>query len=689
MTILHFILSIDGLEDDSLVVRGFEGQEALSDSYFQNTACFGFRYHINLASRKEKLKPDQVVDRNAELRIYRNGDCVQRVHGIVRQFTQGDIGYHYAYYSLILVPALERLSLRHNSRIFQQQTTIDIVTTLLQEMGIEEFAFALRGKCQPREFCVQYRETDLEFLHRLAAEEGWVYGFEHLEGKHTLLFSDHSTVLPTLDDPIVHNNLSGGIVEEPYISSFSKLTQTEVSEVKLKDYSFKKPAYDFLHNPYASDIGYQRDSYEHYDYPGRYKDNTSGKTFSQVRLEYLRRVAHLATGQSNQPLIRAGYRFEMVGHVNQEMNRKWMVVSVTHKGTQPQALEEEGHQGATTYSNTFHVIPSSKTWRATPQPKPQIDGSMIAIVAGPPEEEIFCDEYGRVKVHFPWDRYSEQNEHSSCWVRVSQGWAGDQYGMMAIPRIGHEVIVSFLNGDPDQPIITGRTYHAKNPPPYILPTNKTKTTLKTQTHKGAGFNELSFDDQNDNQLIYVHAQKDYREEVRHDQSKNVGNDREKHIGNDQRLTVGQDEQNTINRDRKTTIGQDQFFEVGRDEHRLIKRHLRLEVQDQRHEFSRANHDLHVDGHYTQKVQGKSTLESSQGVLVHTDTLTLNGSKKVVIQGPGGKIVIDSGGVTIEAPGIKLKGPVAVSTGAKAQLATLEGAANEGTPLVDLCSDCGE
>ncbi|MGB5144539.1 MULTISPECIES: type VI secretion system Vgr family protein [Shewanella] len=345
----------------------------------------------------------------------------------------------------------------------------------------------------------------------------------------------------------------------------------------------------------------------------------------------------------------AGIKFNLGEHPDASFNRDWLLVGVKHSGIQGAAAEEGNSSTPTQYQN-----------------------QLLAIEG-----------------HLPWDRYGRADEHSSCWVRVSQGWAGGQYGFMAVPRIGHEVIVSFLEGDPDQPIITGRTYHAANPVPYVLPTNKTKTVLKTQTHKGLGFNELSFEDAAENQLIYLHAQKDHKLEINHDQHYQVGNDREKHIGRDQRLNVGQDEFLEIGRDQQALIGQDQKLEVTRDRQTLIKRHYRLEVMDRRHEYSRANHDLEVGGHYTQKVEGKVLLEAGESVLVHTKSLTLNGSEKVTIQEPGGKILIDSGGITLEAPNIKLKGPVAVTTGAKPQLATLKSAAEEGNPIVDLCPDCGE
>ncbi len=644
MAKLYFTLSIDGLEDDSLVVRGFEGQENFSDGDFQAGACYGFCYQIDLASRKERLSPEQIVDLQAELRIYHDRECVQRIHGIVRQFTQGDIGRHHTYYSLTLVPALERLSLRHNSRIFQHKTTMEIISTLLSEMGIEEFAFALRkNNAQPREFCVQYRETDLQFLNRLAAEEGWIYYFEHHQGKHVLVFSNHSTVLPVLENPLIHNNLSGGVTDEPYISAFSLQTQTEVAQVGLKDYSFKKPSYHFLHNQYGSDMSYQRDSYEYYDYPGRYKNDENGKTFSRVRLEYLRRTAELATGKSNQPLLRSGYRFEMTDHANPAMNRKWVIVSVTHKGTQPQALQEEGHQGATTYSNHFKVIPSSLShnWQATPQPKPRVDGPMIAIVVGPEGEEIYCDQYGRVKVHFPWDRYSNSNEESSCWVRVSQGWAGSEYGMMALPRIGHEVIVSFLNGDPDQPIITGRTYHAANTPPYPLPDHKTKTVLRSETHQGSGFNELSFEDQAESEKVYLHAQKDFEADVL--------NDHTAHIKHDKHLVVENDHFTQVKSNHHVTVEGESRSKIARD------------------------HTVMVDGSvHTKTAKVWVNQAGSEVHLKSGNKIVIEAGAEITLKAGGSFVKIDPAGVHLVGPGINLNsgGSAGNGSGFGGQLAAL-------------------
>ncbi|MDE1311005.1 type VI secretion system tip protein VgrG [Vibrio aestuarianus] len=562
MATLSFRLKVDGLADDTLVVREYQGVESLSDKPLDNgQTCYGFRYEIKLASRQSTLKAVQLVDKPAQLEMLRDGLVVQRVHGIIRQFSKGDIGHHHTFYSLTLVPALERLSLRHNSRIFQLKTVPEILSVLLQEMGINDYAFSLKREATQREFCVQYRETDLDFLHRLAAEEGLVYSVMHEEGKHTLFFSDDSQSLPKHGEPIPYNVLSGGVMDSPYVSNLTQRTQTEASHSELRDYSFKKPSYSFAQQAQGIEMDCQQAIYEHFDAPGRFKDDVNGKAFNQIRLQYLRREAHTATGESNHPALQAGYKFDLQEHLDESANREWLVVEAHHQGKQPQALEEEGGSGATTYNNQFTLIPATITWRATPKTKPQTDGPCMAHVVGPDGEEIFCDEHGRVKLHFPWDRYSNGDEYSSCWVRVSQGWAGSQYGMMAIPRIGHEVIVSFLNGDPDQPIVTGRTYHASNKAPYTLPDNKTKTVLRSETHQGEGFNELSFEDQAAQEKIYLHAQKDYEalvlndatSHIKHDSHLTVDNDRFSHIKNNQHLTVEGESREAVQGNRTLII----------------------------------------------------------------------------------------------------------------------------------------
>ncbi|ELV8595189.1 type VI secretion system tip protein VgrG [Vibrio fluvialis] len=651
MATLKYQFHVEGLEDDTLVVRGFDGQETLSSERINGQPCHGFRYQLELASRLANLTPDMVVDKIAELTLYRDDVLVQRVNGIVRRFTQGDTGHHHTFYSLTLVPALERLSLRHNSRIFQLNTVPEILSILLQEMGINDYAFALTRDCAQREFCVQYRETDLDFLHRLAAEEGLVYSFIHEEGKHTLIFSDASESLPKLGEPIPYNTLAGGMIESPYISALSVHTQSEVSQTALQDYSFKKPAYSFAQQAVGTEMAYQQPDYEHFDAPGRYKNDVSGKAFSQIRLDYLRRNAHTATGKSNQPLLRPGVKFDLQEHLDDTLNRDWLVVRVTSQGTQPQALEEAGGNGATTYANQFSLIPAHRTWRATPQAKPQVDGPMIATVVGPEGEEIFCDEHGRVKLHFPWDRYSNGDEHSSCWVRVSQGWAGSQYGMIAIPRIGHEVIVSFLNGDPDQPIVTGRTYHATNTAPYTLPDNKTKTVLRTETHQGQGYNELSFEDQAGSEQIYLHAQKDFDGLIENDHTR------------------------VIKHDKHLTVENDRFTQIKNNQHLIVGGESRESVT--------GNRTLMVEG--SLHVKTGSVWVNESGTEVHIKAgqkVVIEAGSEITVKAGGSFVKVDPAGVHLSGAGVNLNsgGSPGSGSGFSGQAATLPGNLDDAPPL---------
>ncbi|WP_418113606.1 type VI secretion system tip protein TssI/VgrG [Vibrio scophthalmi] len=655
MTTLLFTLTVDGLPEESFVVVGYTGKESLSESTFDAShACYGFRYDIALSSRRSGITAEQVVDKNAQLTVIRNGEVAQTVHGIVRQFTQGEIGHHHTRYALVLVPAIERLSLRQNSRIFQRKTIQDIIALLMAEMTVVDVRFDVSRILAQREFCVQYRETDLAFIHRLAAEEGLTYYIEQIPGKHTVVFVDDSAVLPQYPTPVVHNGLSGGDADVPSIAQFQRVLQIEPSHITLKERSFKKPSYGFLHEQLGAELSFQQGRYEHYDFPGRYKDDEQGKALSQIRLEYLRREAHVARGHSDHPGLQAGVTFELSDSLDRTINCHWVVVEVNHQGTQPQALEESGGDGATTYSNQFKVIPSNLTWRATPQPRPQVDGPMVGVVVGPAGEEIFCDEHGRVKVHFPWDRDSLENEHSSCWVRVSQGWAGGQYGMMAIPRIGHEVIVSFLHGDPDQPIITGRTYHAINNPPYVLPDNKTKTVLRSQTHQGEGFNEFSFEDQVDQELVYLHAQKNMQIEVKNSSDTRINYDHVVSIGNNEQRMIAQDRSLKVEgKQQQTTVG-DYLSKIEGDEHQSVV------------------------GDWAKKVAG------AVGINADGD-ITLKSGNKITLQVGGSFVVIDNSGVAIDGAKILIK-----SGGSPGSLMlptnpdVLETAADEGSAFVANC-----
>mgnify|MGYP000663443128 CR=1 FL=1 len=559
---LQFTACVGDFPSDHFVVVAFALTERLSEL---------FQGRLELASTDPDVSADAMLEQPVDLVVWQDGQPLRRFTGVVNEFARGDTGHRRTRYEVVFQPPFWRLGLMHNSSIFQGQTSEDIVRTLLEERGIVDTVFDLKRVPEEREYCVQHRESDLAFIERLAAEEGWHYRYQHgsVDGKEqpALVFADHHGDATKLE-PAPYNGRAGGSTRQPCVFRFRYQERVRAASVALKDYTFKNPAYALLHERAAADLNH-RDDYQHYDYPGRFKADASGHPFTQARLDALRNDACTGHGESNRPDFAPGAKVPLTDHDNEALNRDWLITAVTHTGKQPQALEEEGGQEPTTYHNFFNVVPADRTWRPTALHKPLMDGPQIALVTGPEGEEIHCDEHGRVKVRFPWDRRlrpgevesAKNYEHSSAWLRVSQGWAGGQYGFMALPRIGHEVIVSFLDGDPDQPIITGRTYHAGNQPPYELPAHKTRTTLKTKTHKGKGSNELRFEDEADHEQIYVHAQKDLDLLTGHNRTEIIRNDSHRTVEKDFFSHTKGSSHHTVDGEKRERTGKDHSFNV--------------------------------------------------------------------------------------------------------------------------------
>jgi type VI secretion system secreted protein VgrG len=624
---LQFTATLGQLPRDLFAVVRFELTERLSG------LC---HCKLELASNVPDIGAAEVLEQPVDLVIWQNGQPLRRFTGVVNEFARGDTGHRRTRYEVIIQPPLWRLSLMHNSRIFQTQSTDAIVRTLLEERGIIDTAFDLKRTPEQREYCVQHRETDLSFLQRMAAEEGWHYRYSHGdvngEEQPTLMIADHHGDAPKLV-AMEYNVKAGGSTKQPAVFRFKYQERVRAASVAMKDYTFKNPAYALMHEHQGDKLEVQRQDYQHFDYPGRFKTDASGQPFTQSRLDALRNDATTASGKSNRADFTVGAKAELTEHDNQTLNREWLFTHVIHKGEQPQALEEEGGSGPTTYHNDFQVIPADRPWRPNLNTlnRPIMDGPQIAIVTGPAGEEIHCDQHGRVKVRFPWDRYSKNDEHSSAWLRVSQGWAGGQYGFMALPRIGHEVIVSFLDGDPDQPIITGRTYHATNTPPYALPEHKTRTTLKTQTHKGEGSNELRFEDEADKQQIYLHAQKDLDLLSENNRTEVIKNDSHRTVENNNFSHIKGNEHATVDGEKRQSVGGDCSQSIG--------------------------------GTFHQK-SGSGTL-SEAGTEVHHKAGTkvvLDAGAELTISAGGSLLKLDPSGVTLSGPGIKINSGGAPGSG---------------------------
>ncbi|MQG94752.1 type VI secretion system Vgr family protein [Pseudomonas sp. MN1F] len=558
-------------------VVSFELREEISTPFTLELTLISFENDINFG---------HLLDKPALFTIWDGERPVRYVHGLVSRFSQAESGFCRTYYHALVEPQLARAGLRSNWRIFQQKTVPQILELMLRRQGIDQYEVRASMDHQVREFCVQAGETDLAFIARLAAEEGFVYRFAYSEKLHKLIITDRLQSFGLIshgaiktededegfyddDEPVDPNTVfyqsnSGGDQPIPCLRRLNYSEQVRTARQVQRDHTFTNPTYRQEHRACGPFLEHQSKEYEYFDYPGRYKRDAVGKPFTENRITALRHDARLAEVQGDDVRLQPGLSFNLTGHPRDDLNTHWRVKSVRHKGSQLTSLQEEavGVDQSTRYEQTAVLVPGRTEWRPGPLEKPQVDGPHMATVVGPPGEEIYCDEWGRVKVSFPWDRESQNNEFSSCWVRVSQSWAGGSWGSMAIPRIGQDVIIQYVNGDPDQPMITGRTYCGDQLPPYDLPDHKTRMTIKSQTHKGDGFNELRFEDELGRQEVFIHAEKDQNNVVKHNETTFVGNDRSERVDHNETISIGDHRTEDVGKNETISIGANRSVTIG-------------------------------------------------------------------------------------------------------------------------------
>ncbi|WP_069863908.1 type VI secretion system tip protein TssI/VgrG [Pseudomonas citronellolis] len=612
----QFSLNIDGLDSD-LQVLEFHGREALNQPY---------RFDIELVSERPDLDLESLLHKGAYLDMGQG----HGIHGQLHRVAQGESGKRLTRYRVSLVPRLAYLAHRHNQRIFQQLTVPQIIARVLEEHGIlaDAYRFQLGPTVYPpRDYCTQYDESDLHFVQRLCEEEGFHYHFEHSPDGHLLVFGDDQTAFPKLA-PVAYQQDSGLVADLPVIKRFGQRLDTRTARVSRRDYDFEKPRLQ-LESTARSD---SRPDLEDYDYPGRFTDRERGKLLSQRSLERHRADYRQAEGRSDQPSLRSGHFLPLREHPRGEWNDLWLLTEVRHEGKQPQVLEESVTSDARDgkddfqqgYRNRFLATPWDVPYRPPlAHPKPRVLGSQTAVVTGPKGEEIHCDRYGRVKVQFHWDREGQADDKTSCWLRVASSWAGKQYGAIAIPRIGMEVLVTFLEGDPDQPLISGCLYHAEHLPAYELPANKTRSQFKTLSSPGGGgYNELRIEDRKGQEQIYLHAQRDWDENIEHDQKIRVGHERHDTVEANAYSEFKAEEHRTTHGDRKVEVRADDHLTVGNDQH------LKLGSG----QFIEAGNEIH---YYAGE---KVTIDAGQGL-----TLKAGGSF----------VKLDPSGVTLSGADVKL------------------------------------
>jgi type VI secretion system secreted protein VgrG len=628
----RFTLTFDSGPNE-LQVLEFRGKEAISQPY---------RFDLELVSERPELVLEDLLHRQAYLRFDHRGGGI---HGQVYSVAQGDSGARLSRYQVSLVPRLAYLRHRINQRIFQHLSVPDIIASVLKDHGIlaDACQFSLGGQYPERVYCVQYSESDLAFIERICAETGIHYHFRHSPDGHLLVFGDDQTVFPRLPESTLYLPGSGMAAVEPAIKRLAVRLQTHTSAVTLGDYDFRKPGLSL-----RVDIDSQQlPVLENYHYPGQFTDREDGQHLARHALERQAVDGCLAEGASDDCAFASGHFMRIKEHPRAQWNDLWLLTQVDHHGHQPQVLEETASVGADEfqgYRNSFLATPWEVFFRPPLQHrKPSVNGYQPAVVTGPVDSEIHCDAFGRVKVQLVWDRDGKRDEHSSCWLRVATGWAHDHYGGVMIPRVGMEVLVGFMEGDVDKPLVVGCLPNGANPVPLDLPADKTRSILRSQSSPGGGgYNELRIEDRKGAEEIYLRAQRNWTQHVLHDQRVQV--DHERSI-----VVAGLSRHELKDGEQRITAGRRQV-EVRQDDHLLVTgdRHIRV-----------ANQAVNAAGGFHVSAGRQIVLESGASATIQAGGHWIN-------IGPGG--IFSSVPIQVGGAPMAVMGAEAVAPGAAEKLA---------------------
>ena len=626
-----------------------------------------FRYELELLSPDPAIKLEDLLGKPMSVSVDLPDGKTRWFNGLVTRFAYtGRVG-RWAKYEATLRPWLWFLTRAQDCRIFgngsegSAKPVPDIVKQVFRKHGFSDFKEKLQGSYLPRTYCVQYRESDFDFVSRLLEEEGIYYGFRHEEGKHTLEFFDapgsHEALEAYAELPFIPPSEQTK-QREDHIYEWFLTQEVQSGGYETKDFEFVTPLVD-LTSTISGAKPHPYGAMQVYDPPGGYvepyevaggdgsdKDaQDRGRAYSKLRLEEMLARYEIVHGMGNATGLAAGDTFTLKDHSREDQNGEYLVLSTRHE------LQVAGYEGLqdglkeTVLQCGFTLMPSDVPFRpARVTPRPMITGPQTATVTGKSGEEIWTDKHGRVKVHFHWDRLNSEDENSSCWMRVAQVWAGQNWGGVTIPRMGQEVIVEFLEGDPDRPIVTGRVYNGKQTHPYGLPESATQSGLKSRSSKGGGpanFNELRFEDKKGSEQVYLHAEKD--------QSNVVENDMATSVGHDQTLVVGHDQTNTIHHDMTSTVDNNQVLHVKVNQTETVDGNQSITVNSNRDEHIVASRSLAVGANKSETVGGNKTIGVSGDnarTIGGSDTLTVSGARTMSISGKLDETVAGAMSVTV-------------------------------------------
>lgn len=512
-------LAVDSpLGQDALLLASFSGEEHLSQL---------FEYQLDLLSETPDIAAKDIVGQGITFTLQRVDAAPRHFHGLVRRFSAGNLEKGgLRSYRAVVVPWLWLLGQTADCRIFQDKTAPEIIEQVFKDLGCSDYKLSLQGTYRKREYCVQFRETDLDFVSRLMEQEGIYYYFLHEKGKHTLALADGKTGY--FDCPEAEVEYSAGTVATNHVHSWTHRYEFRPGKWTANDYNFETPSTSLAATTKTVVDLTGTAKYERYDHPGGYGKKADGEAIVKLRMEEEEAGYEVVDGGSNCCTFTPGGKFKLTSHdCASEEGKKVVVTRIDHAANDNSFAA--GGDGGFDYRNSFTCIPETVCYRPPHDTRrPSAPGLQTAVVVGPAGEEVYTDKYGRVKVQFFWDREGKKDEKSSCWIRVAEGLAGNNWGITFHPRIGQEVVVAFLDGDPDRPLITGSVYNAEQMPPYELPKNQTRSVIKTRSSaKGTtdNFNELRFEDMKDKEEIYIHAERDFNRVVENNDTLKVGFDK--------------------------------------------------------------------------------------------------------------------------------------------------------------------
>ncbi|QHF01148.1 type VI secretion system tip protein VgrG [Pseudomonas asturiensis] len=540
-----------------------------------------FNYDLQLTSTDGSLDLNQLLGKPMCLSLQLAGGAQRYFHGIVARCSQNVTRDQFASYQVTLRPWLWLLTRTSDCRIFQNLTIPQIIKQVFRDLGFSDFEDALSRPYCEWEYCVQYRESSFDFVSRLMEQEGIYYFFRHEKDRHVLVLADaYGAHHPAPGyESVPYFPPDGQHRERDHINDWRLAQEVQPGSLELNDYDFQRPSAS-IDVRSAMPRPHTAGDYPLYDYPGTYVQSQDGEHYARTRLEALQSLHERIELSGNARGLGAGHLFSLTGFGRQDQNREYLIVGARYYVAQ-ESLESGGSGGGVQFELGLSCIDAQQSFRplANTQ-RPIVKGPQTALVVGPAGEEIWTDQFGRVKVHFYWDRHDQSNENSSCWIRVSQAWAGKNWGSMQIPRIGQEVIVSFLEGDPDRPIITGRVYNAEQTVPYDLPANATQSGMKSRSSKGgtpANFNEIRMEDKKGAEQLYIHAERnqdilvenDETHWVGHDRSKTIDNDETVHVKHDRTETVDNNETITVHANRRKTVDRNETVNIGMNKSETI------------------------------------------------------------------------------------------------------------------------